>query len=59
MKIIDAIHLLDISLCKKGLKRKLTICGGAALNLQHISNRETKDIDVLIPLIDEEVKKLS
>ena len=59
MKIREAVEILDIFLAKKSLKRELIICGGAALNLMGISSRETKDIDVIVPTIDEELKKIS
>ena len=37
-------------------QRRLYICGGAALNLLGISGRETADIDVLDPKLDDIIK---
>lgn len=59
MKIVDAIKLLDLRLSEKKMERSLIICGGASLNLQGISARFTKDVDVLTPKIDDELKKIS
>lgn len=59
MDLKKVLELLDVNLCKRGISRNITICGGAALNLQGITSRSTQDIDVLAPRIDTALKEIS
>ena len=57
MDITGALTLLNIFLKKKSLQRSFIICGGSSLILQGVISRQTKDIDVLAPPIDEALKE--
>ncbi len=46
---------LDHELHTLGLQRDLVICGGAALIAMGVIARETRDVDVLDPLLDAEL----
>lgn len=49
---------LDQELAKQGLRREITVCGGAALLLLKSTNRETRDIDVIAPVLDRDFKDI-
>jgi hypothetical protein len=46
---------LDAELKALGVQRELIICGGAALIAMGIVARETRDVDVLLPVLDPEL----
>lgn len=48
-----ALNSLNKELSKKGQERSYVICGGASLLLQDLSNRPTRDVDVIEPSVDE------
>jgi len=56
MDIQNVLSELSKQLPAEGSVRELYICGGAALNLLGISSRQTADIDVLAPEIDQTLK---
>jgi hypothetical protein len=43
---------LDQELFDLGLRRELIVCGGGALLVLEIINRATRDLDILLPMID-------
>ena len=55
MKTKAVFKDLDKELEKKGCKRKLYICGGAALIALKIVARTTRDVDVIKPEIDSDL----
>jgi hypothetical protein len=55
MNILQAIQALDEALTRENQTQQLIICGGAALHLQGLSSRATKDVDVLSPEITPEL----
>ena len=59
MDITDTFRRLDLELKSVGLQREFFICGGAALIVLGVISRETKDIDVVSPKLDEEFKALA
>ena len=46
------LKAIDQRLAKAGEQRELIVCGGAALLVLDISDRQTRDVDVLLPKID-------
>ena len=58
-QIIEAIEELDRELAKLNEKRELIACGGAALSVMGVTSRETRDLDVIIPILDEVLLKCS
>lgn len=46
------LEALDQKLAQAGEQRDLIVCGGAALLVLDISDRQTKDVDVLLPKLD-------
>jgi len=56
MNIKQALNALSKELGDKSIALDLYICGGAALNLLGVTSRQTADIDVLLPTLDENVK---
>lgn len=57
--IISTLDLLNFYLGKRNENRTFIICGGASLILQHISNRATRDVDIISPKIDKVLKEAS
>jgi len=53
---LSIFKVLDTELARRGIKRELVICGGAALISLGIVSRETRDVDVLLPEIDSELE---
>ncbi len=53
------LRRLDEELTKIGEKRVLISCGGAALIAMKISERRTRDIDIIAPLIDPLLEKIA
>lgn len=58
-QILKALELLNSYLAEINETREITICGGATLILQEITDRGTEDIDVILPKIDRTLKELS
>lgn len=56
--MIDVVEKFDIFLGKNGLDFEAVVIGGAALNILHITNRVTRDVDCLSE-IPEEILKAS
>lgn len=56
MDIHQVLSELSTELEQQAGSWKLYICGGAALNLLGISSRQTADIDVLSPVLSEDLK---
>lgn len=54
--VFDAI---DQELRFLGTRRDLIICGGAALIAMGVVARETRDVDVLVPLLDDQIKSIA
>lgn len=46
------LEALDQKLAEAGEQRDLIVCGGAALLVLDISDRQTNDVDVLLPKLD-------
>lgn len=59
MKPKQTISLFDLYLFKQGKKFEAIIIGGGALSLMDIITRETQDIDILDPILPDEILKLS
>lgn len=57
LDIKHALNLLNFYLKKKNQSRAFTICGGASLFLQGITNRTTRDIDVVGAEIDDSLQE--
>lgn len=55
MKPREIIAAFDAFLAKRGLELHATIVGGAALSLLGVIERETKDCDVLQPILSDDV----
>ena len=55
----QALHALDQALYKQNTHRELIVCGGTALLVLEIIDRETRDIDVVSPELDTEFKKIA
>jgi hypothetical protein len=53
MILTSLLESLDEFLARSGQKREITICGGAALIFLGFASRETADIDVIFPKLDE------
>lgn len=54
-----ALELLNRYLGERNETRNLTICGGASLILQELTDRGTEDVDIVAPRIDAILKELS
>jgi hypothetical protein len=52
-----ALQKLDETLLQRNIQRDLIVCGGTALLILDIIDRETRDIDVVSPELDAELKK--
>jgi hypothetical protein len=57
INITSTLDLLNFHLARIKEERSFIICGGAALILQKIATRTTRDIDVIAPEIDQALKK--
>lgn len=57
MKLI--IKSFDQYLRSKGLRFEAIVIGGAALNIMDVTNRLTRDVDLIDPRIPQEVKEAS
>jgi hypothetical protein len=58
MNILSILDILEAKLSHHAKELDLTICGGAAIHLLGYSNRPTKDIDVIVPIIPESLDTL-
>lgn len=58
-QILKAIEELDRELAKSNEFRELIACGGGALSIMGVTSRETRDLDVIIPSLDETLLKCS
>lgn len=58
-QILKAIEELDRELAKLNEFRELIACGGGALSVMGVTSRETRDLDVIIPSLDETLLKCS
>lgn len=56
MNVQEVLTALSHELSPEKGAKVLYICGGAALNLLGISSRQTADIDVLSPKLDQDLK---
>jgi hypothetical protein len=52
MDALAVFRALDQELAKRRLQREIVICGGAALIALGVLSRETRDVDVLEPELD-------
>jgi len=52
---IDTIEAFDLFLRDRGLRFDAVVIGGAALSLLGVVSRPTKDIDILVPEIPQEI----
>jgi len=52
----NVFQKLNDELNQRNIQREIVICGGAALIALDVISRETKDVDVLKPKIDSELK---
>lgn len=59
MKPKQTINFFDQYLFKWGKKFEAVVIGGGALSLMGIITRETQDIDILDPILPDEILKLS
>ena len=50
---------LDEELSKRGERRTLIVCGGAALLVMNVIHRRTRDIDVIAPELDPTLKTIA
>jgi len=55
MRPIDTIEAFDLFLRDRGLRFDAVVIGGAALSLLGVLSRPTKDIDILVPEIPQEI----
>jgi hypothetical protein len=55
MRPIDTIEAFDLFLRDRGLRFDAVVIGGAALSLLGVVSRPTKDIDILVPEIPQEI----
>lgn len=55
----ELLRRLDEELRRIGEKRELVICGGAALIVSGVIERQTRDIDVLTPEIDRVLEEIA
>ena len=54
-----ALHALDEALVDRKMKRDLIVCGGSALLILDVIDRETRDVDVISPDVDIQLKEAS
>ncbi len=59
MNIRHVLDTLNDELNAQNLERELVVCGGAALILLGVISRLTRDVDVLSPELDAELKAIS
>src|SRR3989344_3358836 len=59
MDVKKVFIVLNRVLEERGLEREIIICGGAALIALGILSRQTRDVDVLDPKIDDELRAIS
>ncbi len=53
---MKALQSLDKALTRRRITRELIVCGGTALLLLDVIDRETRDIDVVCPDVDSDLK---
>lgn len=58
-QILKALTILNRELAKVNEVRELIACGGGALSIMGVTSRETRDLDVIIPALDEVLLKCS
>lgn len=58
-RILELLDKLNQKLRDEGIKKKIVICGGAAMILSNYEREETQDVDILKPENDDVLKRLS
>jgi hypothetical protein len=54
-----ALQALDQALDDRKISRSLIVCGGTALLVLDVIDRETRDIDVICPEVDPDLKEIA